>query len=356
MDNINNSNEKNNIEKRNSKDFNSNNNNNVNNNNSENALNEKNPVQKNRINNIPINKDKSIIENNENNFFQLFHIYINDLWDYFRSSSFVPSYFYEKCRIINFQDLDNSVRENDLLELQLQEQGLNFKIKIENIIDTPNYKSFTHKSLEVPDGFSSFLINISLYLCTVHQYTGLNVKVILLEPDKNNYIYNYINENHMKIFGNISNYIEKNFQEYDQSESICIEKNIDEVWEILIRNNYSNIKTLLGNNATVKPTNSPNEIEVAHFTKNNILRIMVSTNIDYNERNILLQIISSTKPIPKQTILIKIVYINKNSCLLFLTHRIKQFLYNSHLNNYSLIKQKTLWLLKSNIENNINLD
>ena len=59
----------------------------------------------------------------------------------------------------------------------------------------------------------------------------------------------------------------------------------------------------------MKATNVPNEIEVEHFTKNNKVKMMVSQIIDFYEKNLLLKVVSSTVPIPKQNISIKIITI-----------------------------------------------
>ena len=301
-------------------------------------------------------KPNSLVEEQEDddqnqNFFHLFFIYINDLWEYFTSPSFVPSYFYENCKLQNISQLNNSIKQNDILDLQFQEKNINIKLIIDNIIDTPNYKSFTQKSTQIPEDISPFTINISLYFCSVHQSTGVNIKIIPLETKKNTFIYDYIFGNYKKIFQNIEKYIEKNFKEYEHSESISIQKSSDEVWNFLIKNNYNNLKIFLGNNAKIKSTSVPNEIEVEHFTKNNTVKMMISKNKEFNEKNLFIQIISSTKPIPKQNINLKIININNNSCLFFFIHKMKQFLFSDFLSNYSLIKQKTLWLLKAALEN-----
>ena len=44
---------------------------------------------------------------------------------------------------------------------------------------------------------------------------------------------------------------------------------------ILTTKNYTNLKILLGNNAEIKPTNNPNEIEIEHFTKNNKAKLII---------------------------------------------------------------------------------
>ena len=308
-----------------------------------------------------INKENNSLSDDESDddkynksFFHIFNIHINDLWEYFINPSFAPTYFFENCKIINNNNLANPLNSNNILELKLEKKNVYIKIKIEKIIDTPNFKSFTQTSVEVPSDISHFSIDISLYMNTVTQTTGVNIKVNSLEPQKDNYIYDYIFKNHKNIFQNIDKFIEINFKEYEQSESISIDKNIDEVWNFLIQNNYSNLKILLGNNASVKATNIANEIEVEHYTKNNIIKMMVSKHRDFNEKTLLLQVVSSTRQIPKQNISIKIINIKNKSCLLFFSHKIKQFLSSNSINSYSLIKQKTLWLLKTTIENNVN--
>ena len=172
--------------------------------------------------NFYVKKSNSIVEEQEDdeqnrNFFHLFFININDLWEYFTSPSFVPTYFYENCKLQNISQLNKSINQNDILDLQFQDKNINIKLITENIIDTENYKSFTQKTIQVPDDISPFTINISLYLCSVHQSTGVNIKVIPLDTKNNTFIYDYIFENYKKIIPNIDKYIEKNFKEDEQS-------------------------------------------------------------------------------------------------------------------------------------------
>lgn len=226
-------------------------------------------------------------------------------------------FFYENCKILNNNKIDNSINANDILDLHFQEKNIIIKARNEDIKDTPNCKSFTQSSIEVPEGVSPFTINISMYLCSVHQITGVDLKIFPSKTPQNNFIYDYLLKNHKKIFKNVEKFFEKNFKEYEQSESICIEKSSDEVLNFFVNNNYSNLKILLGNNGSVKPTNIPNEVEIEHFTKNNTIRISVTQDKNFSETNLFLHFISSTKPIPKQNVSLKIINNNKNRCFFF---------------------------------------
>ena len=161
---------------------------------------------------------------------------------------------------------------------------------------------------------------------------------------------NYLDENKGIIFKNIEKYIEINFKEAEETESIAIRKSGNEVFDYLTTKNYTNLKILLGNNALITPTSNPNEIEVEHFTRNNKAKFMVSKKIDFNEKELLIQLVESKIPIPRQLTIIKIININKNDCLVMFTHKIKEYISNDIIFNYSILKKKLLWLLKSTIE------
>ena len=312
---------------------------------------------KNSLNKKPNNNNKknnTIPFQSNDKLFYIFHIHIKYVWEYFLSTSFTPTFFYENWKSVKIKKSENLLNEKFVSELQFLEKKFSIKTKVEDIVDKENYKSFTHKSIEVPENISHFSLKISLFFCSVHKTTGLYASMNFLDETKDKFIYDYIVENHHNVCRSIEQFIENNFKEYEQSESICIEKSSDIVWNYLISNNYYNLKILLGNNASIKATNIPNEIEVEHFTKNNKMKMVVTKITEFNEKNLLLQVVSSTVPIPKQNISIKIININNNSCLLFFTHNIKQFLSSDSINSYSIIKQKTLWLLKSTIEENIN--
>jgi hypothetical protein len=306
------------------------------------------------INKLNLQIPQQLKDESKDIFAYLFRININDIWEYFITPSFIPTFLYGNSKIINSINFSKTLGKNDIFELLFPDKNIKIKIKIENMIEEENYKYISHKSIDVPSDMSPFIIEVSFFFCSVHQQTVMIIKKHYIDKTKSNFIFDNFYENQEYIFKNIEKYIEKNFKELEQSESISIDKSSDEVWNFLIKDNYSNLKILLGNHALVKPTNIPNEIEVVHFTRNNTVKIMINKNKEYNEWYLLLQIVSSSVPIPSQNISIKIININNKSCLLFFTHKMKQFISSDIINNYSLIKQKTLWLLKSIIENDLN--
>jgi len=296
------------------------------------------------------NTDEINGESNEQTFFHLFKVNINEFWNSFMNSSFVPTYFYENCKLTNIKDINRTLKENDILELYYEDKNLKAKLLIENIIDTQNFKSVSFKLIDSPDDMAKFTAIDSFYFCSQTNTTGLLIKIINHEITKKNFILDYWYENKGTIYKDIEKYLEINFKETEETESIEIGKNGNEVFEFLITKNYTNLKVLLGNNASVKPTNNPNEIEVEHFTKNNKVKFMITKTIDFNEKQLLIQAIESKIHIPRQSMIIKIVNINKDNCLVIFTHKIREYISNELIMNYSVLKKKLLWLLKSTIE------
>ena len=289
-------------------------------------------------------------ESNEQSFFHLFKVNINEFWNYFMNPSFVPTYFCENCKIINIKDINGTLKENDILELFYKDKNLKAKLLIENVIDTQNYKSVSFKLIDHPDDMAQFTAIDSFYFCSQTNTTGLLIKIIVHDNTKKNFILDYWYENKGTIYKDIKKYIEINFKETEETESIAIGKSGNEIFDFLITKNYTNLKILLGNNASIKPTNNPNEIEVEHFTKNNKVKFTISKTIDFNEKQLLIQPIESQIQIPRQSIIIKIININKDESLVIFTHKIKEYICNELIMNYSVLKKKFLWLLKSTIE------
>ena len=95
----------------------------------------------------------------------------------------------------------------------------------------------------------------------------------------------------------------------DEMSSITIKKPPDEILDFLTKNNYSNLKILLGNDASLKPTQNPDEIEIEHFTKKNKIKFKINKNIDTYEKEIILKPLESEVQIPRQLIVIKIIHI-----------------------------------------------
>lgn len=289
---------------------------------------------------------------NEKTLFHLFKVDINELWNYFVDPSFAITYFYDNCKLINIKNINRSLKENDVLDIFYPDKNLNAKLLIENILDTPNYKSISFKLIEHPDDISTFTAIDSFYYCSYTNVTGLSIKIITNpeEKMKKNFILDYLYENIEMIYKNIEKYIEINFKETEEAESISIRKSSNEVFDFLTKKNYTNLKILLGNHASVKPTNSPNKIEIEHFTKKNKVIFIIDKSIDFNEKQILLQPIENSLPLPRQIVTIKIINIDKDNCLVFFVHKIKEYVSNDLIENYSLLKKKLLWSLKSIIE------
>ena len=298
---------------------------------------------------------KNLNETNENieekYFFHLFKVDINDLWNYFLNPSFIATYFHENCKVTNIKNLKKLLEENNIVELLYPDLKVKSKLLIEKIIDTQNFKSISLRLIDHPDDICSFAVNNSFYFCSHTHVTGLQIKIIIFDKTKNNFILDYFYKNEGLIYKSIDKYMEINFREREETESISIRKNYNEVFDFITKNNYSNLKILLGNNASVKHINS-NEIEVEHFTKNNKVQFNVSTNKEFNEKHIIIQPFKSEIQIPRQLIIIKIININKDDCLVMFIHKLKEYVTNDIINNYSILKKKLLWLLKSTIEGN----
>ena len=280
--------------------------------------------------------------------FHLFHKDINNLWFYFTETTSIQKFLYPNGIISSYSK--GKIKEKETYEVKFPEKGISIKISIEDLIDNPNFKSLTYKSLNLPENLPSFAIILSFFFSTVNKFTGMTIKLVSNEMDKKNFIFEYLINNYKIVFDNIDKYIESNFNEYEESESICIERGIDKIFNFLTEKNYSNLKVLFGNYAKVRPTKVQDELEIEHFSTNNIIKLKVEHKKDYNEQDMLLKVISSVVPIPSQNISIKIVNINQNSCLVFFTHHLKEFIGSDQIQQYGLIKQKALWLLKSEIE------
>jgi len=289
---------------------------------------------------------------NEKTLFHLFKVDINVFWNYFMDASFPITFFYDNCKLTNIKNLNKTLKENDVLDLFYKDKNLSVKLLIANIIDTPNFKSITFKLIEHPDDISTFTAVDSFYYCSYTNVTGLSIKIFVPPEEKNkkNFILDYFYENVGMIYKNIEKYIEINFKEAEEIESIAIRKSSNEVFDFLTKKNYTNLKILLGNHASVKPTNSPNKIEIEHFTKKNKVIFMIDKSIDFNEKQIVLQPIESSLQLPRQIVVIKVVNINKDDCLVLFIHKIKEYISNDLIKNYSILKKKLLWLLKSTIE------
>ena len=84
--------------------------------------------------------------------------------------------------------------------------------------------------------------------------------------------------------------------------------------------------------------------------KKNKIKFKINKNIDTYEKEIILKPLESEVQIPRQLIVIKIISMKKETSLVILTHKIKQYLPIDIIKNYSILKQSLLYLLKTTIE------
>ena len=71
-----------------------------------------------------------------------------------------------------------------------------------------------------------------------------------------------------------------------------------------------------------------------------------------NEKEMLLKIISSIVPVPKQRIIMKLIKINNFHTMIIFKHEIMQYLDYNIIKSYSFVKKKALWDIKTLLEKN----
>ena len=245
--------------------------------------------------NLPFNKineSKKQTQSNLSNefpkktFTYKFQTNIEKLYLLFIEPSFFSNIYYNKSKIISMKNNTTITEEGNEFEI-INFNGYKIKMKVIKSINNIYYKSFTHDLIEKPPLLAGFYATYNFYFDSIENVSILQIEIITKDNLYKTSIADYMDEHKNQKYKIIGDYLKENINNIKENE---------------------------------------------------------------NEKEILLQIISSIIPIPKQRIIIKMIKIKNFNTMIIVKHEIMEYLDYNVIKSYSFVKKKSLWDIKSLLE------
>ena len=281
-------------------------------------------------------------------FYYIFHSPLDKVYNIFRTPSLHCCIFFQNLSLISMKKDTSFDESGNEISVELNKK-FQYKFVVENVINLPYYKSFTHKSTSHPPSATDFVNTYGFYWnstdkSTIFKFTGEQE-----ESENPNILLNYIMENKLYMCQSVENYLMKTLKNLEENESISINRSINDTWNFIT--DIKNQKLLCSNqNVTVKKIDE-NKIEIVDNNDKNSSTVVISKNNENEDKkHYNLELISSTDSLPKQRIEMILVKMGENQTFLIFKHIILEFIAFDILMSYSPLKKKTLKVIKNTLE------
>ena len=281
-------------------------------------------------------------------FYYIFHSPLDKVYNIFKTPSLHCYIFVQNLSLISMKKDTSFDESGNEITVELNKK-YQYKFIVENVINLPYYKSFTHKSTSHPPSVTDFVNTYGFYWnstdkSTIFKFTGEQE-----ESENPNILLNYIMENKLYMCQSVENYLMKTLKNLEENESISINRSINDTWNFIT--DIKNQKLLCSNqNVTVKKVEE-NKIEIIDNNDKNVSTFVISKNCENEDKkHYNLELISSTDSLPKQRIEMILVKMGENQTFLIFKHIILEFIAFDILMSYSPLKKKALKTIKNSLE------
>ena len=281
-------------------------------------------------------------------FYYIFHSPLDKVYNIFKTPSLHCCIFFQNLSLISMKRDSSFDESGNEITVEFNKK-YQYKFIVENVINLPYYKSFTHKSTSHPPSVTDFANTYGFYWnstdkSTIFKFTGEQE-----ESENPNILLNYIMENKLYMCQSVENYLMKTLKNLEENESISINCSINDTWNFIT--DIKNQKLLCSNqNVTVKKVDE-NKIEIVDNNDKSVSSFGISKNCDNEDKKQYnLELINSTDSLPKQRIEIILVKMGENQTFLIFKHIILEFIPFDILMSYSPLKKKTLKAIKNSLE------
>ena len=281
-------------------------------------------------------------------FYYIFHSPLDKVYNIFKTPSLHCNIFFQNLSLISMKK-DSSFDESGneiVIELNKKYQ---YKLIVENVINLPYYKSFTHKSISHPSTTTDFINTYGFYWnstdkSTIFKFTGEQE-----ESENPNIILNHIMENKLYMCQSVENYLMKTLKNLEENESISINRSINDTWNFIT--DINNQKLFCSSqNVTVKKQGE-NKIDIIDNDTKCVSTFVIAKNGENEDKKQYnLELVNSTDSLPKQKIEIILVKMGENQTFLIFKHIILEFIAFDILMSYSPLKKKKLKTIKNILE------
>ena len=281
-------------------------------------------------------------------FYYIFHSPLDKVYNIFKTPSLHCCIFFQNLSLISMKRDSSFDESGNEITVEFNKK-YQYKFIVENVINLPYYKSFTHKSTSHPPSVTDFVNTYGFYWnstdkSTIFKFTGEQE-----ESENPNILLNYIMENKLYMCQSVENYLMKTLKNLEENESISINRSINDTWNFIT--DIKNQKLLCSNqNVNVKKVDE-NKIEIVDNNDKSVSSFGISKNCENEDKKQYnLELITSTDSLPKQRIEIILVKMGENQTFLIFKHIILEFIPFDILMSYSPLKKKTLKAIKNSLE------
>ena len=281
-------------------------------------------------------------------FYYIFHSPLDKVYNIFKNPNLHCCIFFQNLFLVSMKRDTSFDESGNEITIELNRK-YQYKFVVENVINLPYYKSFTHKSTSHPPSVTDFVNTYGFYWnstdkSTIFKFTGEQ------EESKNpNILLNYIMENKLYMCQSVENYLMKTLKNLEENESISINRSINDTWNFIT--DIKNQKLLCSNqNVTVKKVDE-NKIEIIDNNDKKVSTFGISKNCENEDKkHYNIELISSNDSLPKQRIEIILVKMGESQTFLIFKHIILEFIAFDILMSYSPLKKKALKAIKNSLE------
>ena len=281
-------------------------------------------------------------------FYYIFHSPLDKVYNIFRTPSLHCCIFFQNLSLISMKKDTSFDESGNEITVELNKK-YQYKFVVENVINLPYYKSFTHKSTSHPPSATDFVNTYGFYWnstdkSTIFKFTGEQE-----ESENPNILLNYIMENKLYMCQSVENYLMKTLKNLEENESISINRSINDTWNFIT--DIKNQKLLCSNqNVTVKKIDE-NKIEIIDNNDKTVSTFCISKNCENEDKKQYnLELVNSTDSLPKQRIEMILVKMGESQTFLIFKHIILEFIAFDILMSYSPLKKKALKAIKNSLE------
>lgn len=320
--------------------------------------------------------DFNIREPKKPSFYHIFHSPLDNVYNIFKDPILFTKLFFKGIAVIcnctipptpsnptpnplknSTQQPTNSQNNPNSLELDsvgkkfcfIFEKKYEYNFIIEDAINLPYYKTFTHKSLSNnPEDITSKIENIfgffwdSTDKTTIFHYIGT-------PEDPKNVLLNYIMKNKTEMCKSVDNYLEQTVKNLEENESITINCPINDVWEFVT--DIKNQKIFYPKHKIEVFPKENNLIEVNDYDEKLVITFRISKRIENDDTKYYIsELINSSPLLPKQKLEVILIKMNENLTFLIFKHIIFDYIPYDTLMSYSSTKKNAIKSIKKILE------
>lgn len=290
------------------------------------------------------------MESKESSFFYIFRAPIEKVYNIFISPNLLTCTFFQNAKILSMKREESNLDASGNEVTIIWNNNHQFSFRIDNTINLPYFKMFTHRSIANPSNFAPFEHTFSFFWNSTDKVTVFKFTAWVKDSKEKESITDYIMENKDSMCFSTENYLMTTLTNLEENESISINKSIEEVWKFIdnIQNQiyfYPNSQSI-----TIKELED-NKISIED-EDNKIKTTFTVTKTEFNsdKKKLELELIGANVALPKQRLEINLIRMDENQCFIIFKHIILEFIPFDILMSYSSSKKKVLRRVKNILE------